>query len=71
MNVDDEDGIEYEPCKVTDFNKLRFGDGTILYKLYAQDGSFIDMSVPDNYSNRLFISWVQIHDRYVVHGDGP
>lgn len=63
-------GVEYVPSKMTDFSKLRLDGNLIRYKLYAQDRSFIEMTVKDTYSNRLFISWVQIHDRYVVHGLG-
>ena len=60
--------IEYQSCKVTDFSKLKIENGVIYYKLYQQDGSMVDMTVRDTYSNRLFVSWVQIHDR---HTTGP
>ena len=58
------DEIEYEPCKITDFSKLDIRDGIIHYKLYDQEGRFTPMTIRDSYSNRLFVSWVQIHDRY-------
>jgi hypothetical protein len=58
------DGIEYQPCVVTDFSKLNIKDGVINYKLYLQDGTFMPMTIKDSYKNRLFVSWVQIHDRY-------
>lgn len=60
-------GVEYTPSKITDFSKLKIKDGKIYYKLYAQDGTFIPMTCEDTYSNRLFVSWVQIHDRYTKH----
>lgn len=43
--------------------KLRIESGTIRYKLYQQDGSMQEMTCPDTQSNRLFVSWVQAHDR--------
>jgi hypothetical protein len=52
------------PNDPRDFSKLRIVDGVIHYKLYQQDGSMVDMTVKDTHSNRLFVSWVQIHDRY-------
>ena len=55
---------EYKKCDVTDFSKLRIVDGIIHYRMYQQDGSMTNMTVKDTYSNRLFVSWVQIHDRY-------
>lgn len=56
--------IEYEPCALRDFSKLKIVDGVIHYRLYQQDGSMVNMTVRDTYSNRLFVSWVQVHDRY-------
>ena len=58
------EGVEYTPCKIDDFSKLDIRDGVIHYRLYGQDGVFIPMTIEDTYSNRLFASWVQIHDRY-------
>lgn len=58
-----------DACDVRDFSKLDIRDGSIFYRIYAQDGTFIGMSCKDTFSNRLFVSWVQIHDRYTVHGD--
>lgn len=66
----EEAGVEYVPSKITDFSKIRLEPPLIRYKLYAQDGAFVEMEVEDTYSNRLLVSWVQIHDRYVVHGPG-
>jgi hypothetical protein len=64
-----DDGIEYTPSRLTDFSKLRIVDGVIEYKLYAQDGSFIPMTISDSYPHRIFVSWVQSHDRYTNAGD--
>jgi hypothetical protein len=47
-----------------DFSKLNIRDGLIRYALYQQDGSMQPMTVRDSYEMRLFISWVQQHDRY-------
>lgn len=58
------DEIEYEKCDIHDFSKLNIKDGVIHYKLYNQEGGFVNMTVKDTLSNRLFVSWVQIHDRY-------
>jgi hypothetical protein len=57
-------GIEYKPCVITDFSKIDIRDGVIHYRIYGQDGEFIPMTVRDTYSNRLLVSWIQIHDRY-------
>lgn len=47
---------------IRDFSKLRIENGRIHYFLYGQDGTKVAMDVPDTLSNRLFVSWVQIHD---------
>lgn len=60
--------IEYVQCKVTDFSKLKIRDNVIHYRLYLQNGDMQEMTLPDTYSNRLLVSWIQIHDRYVKHG---
>lgn len=65
-----DEGIEYVPMPLTDFSKLNIANGVIHYRLYGQDGSFVPMTLMDNYSNRLFVSWVQKFDRYTEHGDG-
>lgn len=57
--------IEYEPCSPRDFSKLKIVDGSIHYRLYQQDGTMVAMTIADTYSNRLLVSWIQIHDRYV------
>ena len=57
-------GKEYVPNKINDFSKLKIHNGVIHYKLYSQSGDFVPMTIKDTYSNRLFVSWVQIHDRY-------
>lgn len=54
---------------VRDFSKLRLEAGIIHYKLYTQDGKMVDMTVKDTLSNRLLVSWIQIHDRYTVGGE--
>lgn len=46
--------------------KLELRDGQIHYRLYRQDGSMQAMSCRDTPFNRLFVSWVQAHDRYTV-----
>ena len=63
-----DEGIEWTRCEPRDFSKLNIKDGVIYYKLYNQDGTMTEMTVADTYSNRLFVSMVQIHDRYV---NGP
>lgn len=52
--------------EIRDFSKLDIRDGVIHYKLYQQDGSMTSMTVKDTYEMRLFVSWVQVHDRYSV-----
>lgn len=50
-------------AQLNDFSKLDLSeDGIIKYKIRAQDGSFIPMTVKDTKHNRRFVSWVQIHD---------
>lgn len=45
-----------------DLSKLKIINGLIYYKIRQQDNSFIEMNCKDTLSNRLFVSWVQIHD---------
>lgn len=47
---------------IRDFSRLRIRDRRIHYFLYQQDGSKQPMSCADNLSNRLLVSWMQIHD---------
>ena len=47
--------------------KLHIIASTIHYRIYAQDGSMIPMSLPDTPHWRRFVAWVQIHDRYTTH----
>jgi hypothetical protein len=47
---------------VINLSKLRIVDGVIHYKIRAQDGSFIPMTIRDSLEARLFVAWVQIHD---------
>lgn len=54
----------FTKCNPRDFSKLRIRDGTIFYKLYSQDGTFVEMTMKDNLSNRLLASWIAIHDRW-------
>lgn len=56
--------VEFERCDPSDFSKLDIRDGMIHYKLYQQDGTFQAMTAEDNMSNRRYVSWIQIHDRY-------
>jgi len=64
--IKDEEGIPYESCRITNFDKLDIRDGVIHYKLYNQEGDLTPMTIKNTYENRLFVSWVQIHDRYTV-----
>lgn len=50
--------------KLNDFSKLRLDPATqaIDYFLYRQDGTRQPMRCRDTPSNRLVISWIQIHD---------
>ena len=48
--------------RLRDFSKLKIEDGAIRFFLYQQDGSKQWMMCRDTLSNRLLISWVQIHD---------
>ena len=57
---------EWPPCDLTDFSKLDIRGGRIHYRLYQQDGAMQKMDCADNYDNRLYVSWIQIHDRYTV-----
>ena len=52
-----------------DFSRLDIRDGMIHYRLYQQDGSLAPMTARDMPDNRLFVSWVQIHDRYSGFGE--
>lgn len=58
-----EKGIEYR-CEVRDFSKLDRRDGFIHFFLYQQDGKKQPMKVKDTYSNCMYVSWIQIHDRH-------
>ena len=59
----------FEKCDIRNSSKLNISNGAIHYKMYLQTGDMIDMSLEDTLENRLFVSWVQIHDRYTDHGD--
>lgn len=50
--------------------KARLGirEGEIHYGIYQQDGSMQPMSCKDTPSNRLYVSWIQAHDRYTPGG---
>lgn len=60
---------DFKRGDVTDWSKLDIRDGVIHYGLYRQDGSWQEMVCPDNYANRCYVSWMQIHDRYNGAGD--
>jgi hypothetical protein len=45
-----------------DASKVRLDNGQIEYFLYRQDRSKQLMSCRDTPSNRIFVSWMQIHD---------
>lgn len=55
---------------LVDLSKLRLTDGAILYKVRQQDGTFQAMQCPDTTSNRLFVSWLQVHDGKATKTDG-
>jgi hypothetical protein len=48
---------------VLDFSKLRIQDDEIHTFIYQQDGSKQPMIYANTFSNRVFVSWLQIHDR--------
>lgn len=48
--------------RLNDFSRLRIKSGRIHYFLYQQDGAKQPMSCRDTASNRLLVSWMQIHD---------
>lgn len=50
-------------CDLLDFSKLNIRDGVIHYALFQQDGSMQPMTCADHRSNRLYVAWMQIHDR--------
>lgn len=56
--------MQFAKSNVHDFSKLVIRDGVIHYRVYQQDGSLLPMTCKDTLSNRLFVSWVQIFDRY-------
>jgi len=47
---------------ITDFSKLRIIGKWIHYKIRQQDGSWQLMTANNIYENRIFVSWLQIHD---------
>lgn len=57
--------LEIEP-QAMDFTRLDIRDGAIHYRLYAQDGRFVPMTAIDTRDNRIFVSWLQRHDRYTA-----
>lgn len=56
--------IDWPPCDLTDFSKLDIRDGAIHFRLYDQAGELQPMVIKDTHQNRLYASWIQIHDRY-------
>ncbi len=48
--------------QLIDLSKLRISDGVIYFKIRQQDGSFQDMRCSDTTTNRLIVSWIQVHD---------
>lgn len=56
--------ITIQKSEIRDFSKLQISGGVIHYRLYQQDGTMVSMATRDTYSARLFVSWVQIHDRH-------
>ena len=55
-------------CDIRDFSKLDIRDGKIYCFIYMQDGTKQPMVYEDTFTNRCFISWLQIHDRYIGTG---
>lgn len=56
---------------LNDPSKLRLRAGGIDYRLYQQDGSMIEMRCEDTPSNRLFVAWMQMHDRLAPMSERP
>jgi hypothetical protein len=52
-----------------DESRLDVRGDTIHYKLYGQDGSFVEMTTRNTVSMRRFCAWVRISDRYSVGGE--
>ena len=46
---------------------LDIRDGEIHYRLYAQDGTIIPMTMSDTSDHRKFAEWTRRFDRYVLH----
>lgn len=61
-------GLGRAESDIYDISKLNIRDGAIHYRLYQQDGSMVAMTTRDTPSNRLFVSWIQIHDRLAPEG---
>lgn len=55
---------------LNDPSHLRIEGDTIHYRIYAQDGTFIPMTIRDTPHNRRFVAYVQVFDRYTEHGEG-
>lgn len=60
-----------EKRDIRDFSRLNIRDGVIHYVIHGQDGTRVPMTAPDRLDNRLFVSWVQIHDSYVRPPHAP
>ena len=65
----DPDVPERERGDPTDDSKISVVNGIIHYFIYRQDGTKQPMTAADRGSNRPYVSWIQIHDRYT--GSGP
>lgn len=50
---------------IRDFSRLRIEGDVIHYVIHGQDGTRVPMTAPNTIGNRLFVSWVQIHDSYI------
>lgn len=59
------DARSFERCNPFDFSKLRIIGDRIHYRIYQQDGSMQAMDCADTRSNRIFVSLLQIHDRWL------
>lgn len=56
---------DFPKCDLQDFSKLKIEKGVIHLQVYGQDGKLAPLPLKDTPMNRLYASWVQIHDRWL------
>lgn len=49
---------------ISDHTKVKAHDGVIDFILLQQDGTKQSMTCKDTPANRMYVSYIQIHDRY-------